>query len=125
VLLRPLPYIESGRLVIVWEDASFVGFKFNTPAPANYIDWRARNQAFSDMAATRSVTWMVLRRGLRLSCLGLSAGAVLAFALSSLLRSLLFGVTAIAPPICRVRDSCAACFSRRSCAGTARRIAVA
>jgi predicted permease len=53
VLLRPLPYIESGRLVIVWEDASFVGFKFNTPAPANYIDWRARNQAFSDMAATR------------------------------------------------------------------------
>ena len=53
VLLRPLPFIESGRLVIVWEDASFVGFKFNTPAPANYIDWRARNQAFSDMAATR------------------------------------------------------------------------
>jgi hypothetical protein len=35
--------------VIVWEDASFVGFQFNTPAPANYIDWRERNQAFSDI----------------------------------------------------------------------------
>ena len=50
-------------------------------------------------AKPSNVTWMVLRRGLGLSCLGLLAGAVLAFALSSLLRSLLFGVTAIAPPI--------------------------
>ena len=53
MLLRPLPFMQPSRLVIVWEDASFVGFQFNTPAPANYIDWRARNQAFSDMAATR------------------------------------------------------------------------
>ena len=53
MLLRPLPFMQPSRLVIVWEDASFVGFQFNTPAPANYIDWRARNRAFSDMAATR------------------------------------------------------------------------
>ena len=35
MLLRPLPFMQPSRLVIVWEDASFVGFQFNTPAPAN------------------------------------------------------------------------------------------
>jgi putative ABC transport system permease protein len=50
-------------------------------------------------AKPSDVTRMVRRSGLRLSGLGLVAGAVLAFALSSLLRSLLFGVTAIAPSI--------------------------
>jgi predicted permease len=53
VLLRPLPYAQPDRLTIVWEDASFVGFAQNTPAPANYVDWRKQNQVFTDMAATR------------------------------------------------------------------------
>ena len=53
VLLRPLPYREPDRLVMVWEDASFAGFPKNTPAPGNYIDWQARNRVFEDMAATR------------------------------------------------------------------------
>jgi hypothetical protein len=44
LLLRPLPYGDPGRLVIVWEDASVIGFAHNTPAPANYVDWRAQNQ---------------------------------------------------------------------------------
>lgn len=51
VLLRPLPYQEPDRLVMVWEDASFAGFPQNTPAPANYADWKAQNQTFEDMAA--------------------------------------------------------------------------
>jgi putative ABC transport system permease protein len=56
VLLKPLPFAEPGRLMIVWEDASNIGFAFNTPAPANYLDWRAQNHVFTDMAATRFVT---------------------------------------------------------------------
>jgi len=56
VLLTPLPYADPDHLVIVWEDASFVGFAENTPAPANYVDWRAQNQVFTDMAATRYAT---------------------------------------------------------------------
>lgn len=56
VLLRALPYSQPGRLVIVWEDMSFIGFANNTPAPANYLDWQARNHVFTDMAATRFVT---------------------------------------------------------------------
>ena len=53
VLLRPLPYAQPDRLMMVWEDASFIGFAHNTPAPANYVDWRAQNQVFTDMAALR------------------------------------------------------------------------
>jgi predicted permease len=56
VLLKPLPFAQPARLMVVWEDASYVGFAFNTPAPANYLDWRTRNRVFTDMAATRFVT---------------------------------------------------------------------
>ncbi|MCM3871000.1 MAG: ABC transporter permease [Pyrinomonadaceae bacterium] len=50
VLLRELPFREPDRLVMVWEEASFAGFPRNTPAPANYADWKAQNQVFEDMA---------------------------------------------------------------------------
>ncbi len=51
VLLRPLPYGDPDRLAIVWEEASFAGFPRNTPAPANYADWKSQNNVFDDMAA--------------------------------------------------------------------------
>ena len=57
VLLRTLPYADGDRLVMVWEDASFAGFPRNTPAPANYADWKAQNRSFQDMAATAGVTF--------------------------------------------------------------------
>src|ERR1700687_2386228 len=53
VLIPPLPYADADRLVMVWEDASFVSFPRNTPAPANYMDWRSQNQVFTDLAASR------------------------------------------------------------------------
>src|SRR5580693_353710 len=53
VLLRPLPYADPSHLVMVWEDASYLGFSRNNPAAANYVDWRAQNQVFTDMAAMR------------------------------------------------------------------------
>src|SRR5882762_6302897 len=56
VLLRSLPYSQPDRLMIVWEDMSYLGFTNNTPAPANYLDWKAQNRVFMDMAATRFVT---------------------------------------------------------------------
>lgn len=56
VVLRPLPYREPDRLVLVWEEASSVGFPTNTPAPANYFDWKRQNVVFADMAATASLT---------------------------------------------------------------------
>jgi predicted permease len=52
VLIRPLPYAEANRLVIVWEDASAFGFPKDTPAPGNFSDWKSRNQVFTEVAAT-------------------------------------------------------------------------
>ena len=52
VLLRPLPYRDANRLVIVWEDASAIGFPSDTPAPGDFSEWRSRNQVFTDMAAS-------------------------------------------------------------------------
>ncbi len=52
VLLRPLPFAEPGRLVMLWEDASRIGFPQNTPAPANYVDWKTQTRSFEGMAAT-------------------------------------------------------------------------
>jgi putative ABC transport system permease protein len=54
VLLRPLPFADPDRLVMIWEDATFIGFPKNTPAPANYVDWKTRNEVFEDMAALRT-----------------------------------------------------------------------
>ena len=56
VLIQPLPYTNPDELVMVWEDGSRFGFPKNTPAPANYNDWRMRNRSFVDMAATRGGT---------------------------------------------------------------------
>ncbi len=52
VLVRPLPYRDAAQLVTVWEEATKLGFPFNTPSPANFLDWREQNSVFSGMAAT-------------------------------------------------------------------------
>ena len=56
LMLRPLPFHEPDRLVMIWEDASHVGHPRNTPAPGNYFSWKDRSRAFTGMAATRAAT---------------------------------------------------------------------
>src|SRR5512145_1538517 len=51
VLLRPLPYADPGRLVLVWESAPFFGLHDSPVAPANYVDWKARARSFEEMGA--------------------------------------------------------------------------
>ncbi len=51
VLLRPLPYAQPERLVLVWESAPFFGLRDSPVAPANYADWRARSKSFEEMGA--------------------------------------------------------------------------
>ncbi len=53
LLLGSMPYADPERLVAVWEDSSSIGFPKNTPAPANFVDWRRMNDVFTDMAAIR------------------------------------------------------------------------
>jgi len=50
VLLRSLPFADPATLVAIWEDGSSFGFPKNTPAPANYADWR-RLTSLSGVAA--------------------------------------------------------------------------
>jgi putative ABC transport system permease protein len=63
VLLRPLQFKNPEELVIVWEDASFAGFPLNTPAPANYFDWKNQNQSFVDMAACAELSYNITGDG--------------------------------------------------------------
>src|SRR5215469_8837029 len=54
ILLTPLNFQDPNRLCVIWEDASSIGFPRNTPAPANYADWKSQNQSFETIAA---LTW--------------------------------------------------------------------
>ncbi len=63
VLLKPLAFANPDELVMVWEDASFANFPLNTPAPANYADWKAQNQVFEDMAATEERSFNITGDG--------------------------------------------------------------
>jgi predicted permease len=54
ILLRPLPYRDADRLVMLWEKNTSHGWHHNIVSAANYGDWRARNHVFSDMAAFTS-----------------------------------------------------------------------
>jgi len=50
VLLRPLPYPEPGRIVMVYGSA---GGDLGSPAPADFLDFRAQSHSFEALAAFR------------------------------------------------------------------------
>jgi predicted permease len=51
VLLRPLPFPNPEQLVTLFERNLKMGYDQNAPAAANYLDWRAQNSVFTQMAA--------------------------------------------------------------------------
>ena len=51
VLLQRLPFSDPDRLVMVWEDAAYIGFPRNTPAAGNYQDWKTSISSFEHVAA--------------------------------------------------------------------------
>jgi len=76
VLLRPLPYKNPERLVMVWEENSKQGFPRDTPSPANFIDWRDQNHVFESMAAIVEASFNLTGAGdpERIDGHGVSAG---------------------------------------------------
>jgi predicted permease len=56
VLLKPLPFHDSGSLVMVYEHfrAPTGGDGFNVVSPADFRDWRQKTNGFQDMAAWRN-----------------------------------------------------------------------
>jgi len=51
VILKPLPFPRSDRLVALGEDNAERSWHMQTAAPANMYDWRAQVAAFADVAA--------------------------------------------------------------------------
>ena len=51
VILRPLPFPQPDRLVMLWEENPDFGWYQQSAAAANVLDWRERVRAFQDVAA--------------------------------------------------------------------------
>ena len=51
VILRPLPYADADRLVMLWESNPERGWVNANVAPANFFDWREQVKEFEDIAA--------------------------------------------------------------------------
>jgi len=52
VLLKPLPYAEPDRLVTLWERSPQRGVEQERVSGPNYLDWRAQNTVFADLAVS-------------------------------------------------------------------------
>jgi len=50
-VIRPLPYANPDRLMMVWEDFSAFGAPKSRVSPATFIDWKNRTRAFDEIAA--------------------------------------------------------------------------
>ena len=53
VLIRPLPYLNAGGLVMIWDEMSHIGFPKHYSTPAEWHEWRQNNTVFTDIAATQ------------------------------------------------------------------------
>jgi putative ABC transport system permease protein len=63
VLLRPLPYLDPERLVLIWESAPFFGVEDSPVSPANYADWKARARSFERMGALEVAGYRIAGNG--------------------------------------------------------------
>src|SRR5919112_4863176 len=50
VVLKPLPYRDPDRIVAVWENNLKRNRPRNVVGPANFVEWRARNRSFEQLA---------------------------------------------------------------------------
>jgi putative ABC transport system permease protein len=96
VLLRPLNYPDSDRIVLVWEGDYEKGFSHgyhDQTSPANFMDWRRENTVFEAMGlaenhsgdATRSFIYASEKEALRLNGRFVSSGYFKVFALQPIL----------------------------------------
>ena len=53
VLIRPLPYADAGRLVMIWDDMSRTDSPKFLSTPPEWHEWRRQNTVFTDIAASQ------------------------------------------------------------------------
>jgi predicted permease len=64
VLLRPLPFPEPDRLMLLWDDFSARGGPPRTePTAADYVAWKEQSRSFADMAAFTTDTYNLTGTG--------------------------------------------------------------
>jgi predicted permease len=63
VLLRPLPYQDADRLVMVWGYNRPRGFTTNQVSPLDFADWRSGNRVFEGMAASTDAMYTLTGAG--------------------------------------------------------------
>ena len=51
VLVRPLPFPESDRLVRLWQDQAFRGYPQMELSPSNFVDWKRLATSFEGMSS--------------------------------------------------------------------------
>lgn len=63
VLLRPLPYSDSDRLVQIWENKISQGTRQGPVSPYNFLDWEKQSRSFRNMAAYQYESFALTTRG--------------------------------------------------------------
>src|SRR5262245_2862544 len=63
VVLRPLPYQDPDKIVILSENNFSKGWSQFAVAPANFLDWRDQNKACAEISAFRCRSFHLTGRG--------------------------------------------------------------
>ena len=92
VLLRPLPYLEPDRLIMIFESNPKGGWPKFSVVPPNFVDWRARNQLFDNLAVVNGANYRLTGRDKPERILGVRVSASL-FKLLGVLPALGRGFT--------------------------------
>jgi predicted permease len=62
LLLHPLPYPDSNRLVAIWLHSPAIGILRDWPSPGQFMDLQAQNSSFDAMALSQSRTFILTGR---------------------------------------------------------------
>jgi putative ABC transport system permease protein len=63
ILLKPLPFPDSGRVVTIWETFANRNITRGTASAAEFLDWRDMNHVFQELSATRALSFSITGSG--------------------------------------------------------------